>query len=107
VVLDKLNPHSPADFYEAFSPQQARYLTRKMEFHHTPEHSSWLTLAEVEIFVLTEHFLDRWLAGQAIVASEVGAWESKRNAIRATIDWRFTIPNARVKLKKSYPMGEV
>jgi len=50
--------------------------------------------------------LDRRLASQAIVASEVGAWESERNALRATIDWRFTIPNARDKLKKLYPVGE-
>jgi hypothetical protein len=106
VVLDNLNTHSPAAFYEAFSPQQARYLTKKLEFHYTPEHSSWLNMAEVEISVLTEHCLDRRLASQAIVASEVGAWESERNAVRATIDWRFTIPNARDKLKKLYPVGE-
>ena len=106
VVLDNLNTHSPAAFYEAFSPQQARYLTKKLEFHYTPEHSSWLNMAEVEISVLTEQCLDRRLASQAIVASEVGAWESERNAVRATIDWRFTIPNARDKLKKLYPVGE-
>ena len=51
VVLDNLNTHSPAAFYEAFSPQQARYLTKKLEFHHTSEHSSWLNMAEVEISV--------------------------------------------------------
>ena len=76
-----------------------RNLTKKLEFHYTPEHSSWLNMAEVEISVLTEQCLDRRLASQAIVASEVGAWESERNAVRATIDWRFTIPNARDKLK--------
>jgi len=106
VVLDNLNTHSPAAFYEAFSPQQARYLTKKLEFHYTPEHSSWLNMAEVEISVLPEQCLDRRLASQAIVASEVGTWESERNAVRATIDWRFTIPNARDKLKKLYPVGE-
>lgn len=106
VVLDNLNTHSPAAFYEAFSPQQARYLTKKLEFLYTPEHSSWLNMAEVEISVLTEQGLDRRLASQAIVASEVGAWEIERNAVRATIGWRFTIPNARDKLKKLYPVGE-
>lgn len=69
---DNLNTHSPAAFYEAFSPQQARYLTKKLEFHYTPEHSSWLNIAEVEISVLTEQCLDRRLASQAIVAIEVG-----------------------------------
>jgi len=63
-------------------------------------------MAEVEISVLTEQWLDRRLASQVIVASEVGAWESERNAFRATIDWRFTIPNTRNKLKKLYPVGE-
>jgi hypothetical protein len=106
LVLDNFNTHSPAAFYEAFSPQQARYLTKKLESHYTPEHSSWLNMAEVEISVLTEQCLDRGLASQAIVASEVGAWESERNAVRATIDWRFTIPNARDKLRKLYPVGE-
>jgi hypothetical protein len=102
VVLDNLNTHSPAAFSEAFSPQQARHLTKKLEFHYTPEHSSWLNpvlsevegMAEVEIAVLTEQCLDRRLGSQIIVANEVGAWDSERNAARATIDWRFTIPNA-------------
>ena len=64
-------------------------------------------MAEVEISVLTEQCLDRRLGSQGIVASEVGAWKSERNAARATIDWRFTIPNARDKLKKLYPVREV
>jgi hypothetical protein len=103
---DNLNTHSPAAFYEAFSPQQARYLTKKLEFHYTPEHSSWLNMAEVEISVLTEQCLDRRMCSQVIVANEIGAWESERNAARATIDWRFTIPKARDKLKKLYPVRE-
>ena len=81
-------------FCEAFSPQQARYLTKKLEFHYTPEHSSWLNpvlsevegMAEVEISILTEQCLDRRMGSQVIVANEIGAWESERNAARATID---------------------
>jgi hypothetical protein len=106
IVLDNLNTHSPAAFYEAFPPEQARQLTRKLEFHYTPEHSSWLNMAEVEISVLTQQCLDRRLGSQLIVKSEVGAWEGERNTARATIDWRFTIPNARDKLKKLYPVKE-
>jgi len=106
VVLDNLNTHSPAAFYEAFPPEQARQLTRKLEFHYTPEHSSWLNMAEVEISVLTVQCLDRRLGSETIVESEVGAWEVERNAARAMIDWRFTIPNARDKLKKLYPVRE-
>ena len=63
-------------------------------------------MAEVEISVLTEQCLDRRMGSQEIVAHEIGAWESERNATRATIDWRFTIPNARDKLKKLYPVRE-
>jgi hypothetical protein len=106
VVLDNLNTHSPAAFYEAFPPEQARQLTRKLEFHYTPEHSSWLNMAEVEISVLTQQCLDRRLGSEIIVESEVAAWEDERNAAQATIDWRFTIPNARDKLKKLYPVRE-
>ena len=94
VVLDNLNTHSPAAFYEAFLPQQAGYLTKKLEFHYTPEHSSWLYMAEVEISVLTEQCLDRRLGSKEIVANEVGAWESERNAARATIDWRQRISDS-------------
>jgi len=106
VVLDNLNTHSPAAFYEAFPPDQARHLTKKLEFHYTAEHSSWLNMAEVEIAVLTEQCLDRRLGRPVIVANEIRAWESERNAGWATIDWRFTIPNARDKLKKLYPVRE-
>jgi hypothetical protein len=106
VVLDNLNTHSPAAFYESFPPEQARRITRKLEFHYTPEHSSWLNMAEVEISVLTEQCLDRRLGTQEIVIREVGAWEAERNTTRATIDWRFTIPNARDKLRKLYPVRE-
>lgn len=104
VVLDNLNTHSPASFYETFPPEQARRLTKKLEFHYTPEHSSWLNMAEVEISVLTKQCLDRRLGSEKIVESEVSAWENERNAARATIDWRFSIPNARDKLKKLYPV---
>jgi len=106
VVLDNLNTHTPAAFYETFPPEQARRLTKKLEFHYTPEHSSWLNMAEVEISVLTEQCLDRRLGNQEIVTSEVGAWEVDRNNSKATIDWRFTIPNARDKLKRLYPVKD-
>ncbi len=107
VVLDNLNTHTPAAFYETFPPEQARRLTKKLEFHYTPEHSSWLNMAEVEISVLTGQCLDRRLGNQEIIAREVAAWEAERNNSKATIDWRFTIPNARDKLKRLYPVGEV
>ena len=106
VVLDNLNTHTPAAFYETFPPEQARQLTKKLEFHYTPEHSSWLNMAEVEISVLTEQCLDRRLGNQETVEKEVAAWEAERNSSKATIDWRFTIPNARDKLNRLYPMKD-
>jgi len=106
VVLDNLNTHTPAAFYETFPPAQARHLARKIEFHYTPEHSSWLNMAEVEISVLTEQCLDRRLESREVLAKEVAAWEAERNAAKATIDWRFTIPKARDKLKRLYPIKE-
>jgi DDE superfamily endonuclease len=106
VVLDNLNTHTPAAFYETFPPEQARRLTKQLEFHHTPEHSSWLNMAEVEISVLTQQCLDRRLGDQELVTREVAAWETQRNAVQAKIDWRFTIPNARDKLRRLYPVQE-
>jgi transposase len=104
VVLDNLNTHTPAALYERYPPEQARQLARKLEFHHTPRHSSWLNMAEVEISVLNGQCLDRRIGSREKLASEITAWEDKRNADKAMIDWRFTIPNARDKLKRLYPV---
>jgi hypothetical protein len=106
VVVDNLNTHSPAAFYEAYPAEQARRLARKLEFHYTPEHSSWLNMAEVEISVITKQCLDRRLGCREILTREVAAWQAERNAAQATIDWRFTIPNARDKLRTLYPVRE-
>lgn len=104
LVLDNLNTHTPASFYEAFAPNQARHLAQKFEFHYTPKHSSWLNMAEVEISVLYEQCLDRRLDTVTIVEREVAAWEAERNNRQASIDWRFTITKARDKLKHLYPV---
>jgi hypothetical protein len=103
LVCDNLNTHTPAAFYETFDPEQARHLTRMIEFHYTPKHSSWLNMAEVEISVLYEQCLDRRLGQVELVEREVLAWENERNTHQATIDWRFTIVKARDKLHRLYP----
>jgi hypothetical protein len=103
VVLDNLNTHSPAALYEVFEPQEARRIVRKVEFHYTPKHGSWLNMAEIEISVLDRQCLDRRLAEVSIVRSEVAAWETLRNDQRATVDWRFTSTKARYKLEFLYP----
>jgi len=103
VVLDNLNTHSPAALYEVFEPQEARRIVRKLEFHYTPKHGSWLNMAEIEISVLDRQCLDRRLDDIPIVRSEVQAWEALRNDQHATVDWRFTTTKARSKMQYLYP----
>lgn len=103
VVLDNLNTHSPAALYEVFEPQEARRIVRKLEFHYTPKHGSWLNMAEIEISVLDRQCLDRRLAEVPIVRSEILAWETFRNDQHATVDWRFTTTKARSKMHYLYP----
>ncbi len=103
LVLDNLNTHGPASFYEAFSPQEARRLVQRFEFHHTPVHGSWLNIAEIELSALDRQCLARRIPDHAALVQEVTAWEATRNAATSTIDWRFTTADARIKLKRLYP----
>ncbi len=103
LVMDNLNTHSPASLYEAFAPAEAKRLIDKLEIHHTPKHGSWLNMAEIELSVLSRTCLDRRIADVATLEAEVAAWEKRRNATAATVDWRFTSHDARIKLKRLYP----
>ena len=103
VVLDNLNTHTPASLYEAFSPAEAHRLTRKLEFHYTPKHGSWLNMAEIELSVLSRQCLARRLSDQDSVAGACAAWEADRNAGHTGITWRFTTDDARTKLCRLYP----
>lgn len=103
VVLDHLNTHKPAALYEAFMPAEARRLLTKLEFHYTPKHGSWLNMAEIELSVLQRQCLDRRIADEETLKREIAAWEEQRNTERATIDWRFSVTDAREKLKRLYP----
>ncbi len=102
-VLDNLNTHGPASFYEAFPPAEAHALARRFDFHHTPPHGSWLNIAEIELSALDRQCLDRRLPDRLALAVEVAAWTAARNATPVTIDWRFTTADARLKLKRLYP----
>jgi hypothetical protein len=103
VVLDNLNTHAPASLYEAFAPAEARRIAKKLEFHYTPKHGSWLNMAEAEIALVSRQALDQRLPDQEAVRRAVAAWERPRNDARATITWRFTVEDARRKLKRLYP----
>jgi hypothetical protein len=103
VVLDNLNTHKAASLYEAFAPEEARRIIKKLEFHYTPKHGSWLNMAEIELSVLQRQCLERRIADEATLIHEVAAWENVRNEAQATIDWRFSITEAREKLKRLYP----
>jgi len=107
IVLDNLNTHSIASLYEAFEPEQARRIARKIELHSTPKHGSWLNMAEIELSVLSRQCLDRRIADKATLDAEVSAWTEKRNAAGATVRWQFTTDDARVKLHRLYPSFQV
>ena len=103
VVLDNLNTHRPASFYEAFEPEEARRLLRRLEFHYTPKHGSWLNMAEIELSVLNGQCLNRRIGDAKKLEREVHAWEEARNADKSTIEWRFSCKDARRKMKHIYP----
>lgn len=103
LVMDNLNTHSPSSLYEAFCPGEAKRILNRLEIHYTPKHGSWLNMAEIELSVLGRQCLSRRIPDQPSLRSEIEAWETARNEKAATIDWRFTTEDARVKLKRLYP----
>jgi hypothetical protein len=103
LVMDNLNTHSTASLYEAFAPEEAQRLARRLEIHYTPKHGSWLNVAEIELSALNSQCLNRRIPTLGLMRKEVAAWEQDRNNRAATIDWRFTTADARIKLKRIYP----
>ena len=106
LVMDNLNTHSPGSFYEALAPEAAKALWNRFEFVYTPKHGSWLNMAEIELNVLIGQCLDRRIDNIGEMQAEVAAWERRRNNMNATINWQFTISDARIKLKRLYPTLE-
>src|SRR3712207_5871819 len=103
VVLDNLNTHGPASFYEAFPPAEAHRLTQRFAFHYTPTHGSWLNIAEIELSVLARQCLDTRLPDPETLAGEVATWTTDRNTASVRVDWHFTTADARIKLKRLSP----
>lgn len=103
LVMDNLNTHSIGSLYEAFEPEKALRLAKRLEIHHTPKHGSWLNIAEIELNVMTLQCLGRRIPSIDILNRELSAWEQQRNASLKSVIWHFAVPQARDKLKYLYP----
>ena len=103
VVLDNLNTHTPGALYEAFPPAEARRILRKLEFHYTPKHGSWLNMAEIEISILSRQVLKQRIGSVSRLMEATALWTQRRNDQQATIDWQFDVTKARTKLAHLYP----
>jgi hypothetical protein len=103
LVLDNLNTHGAHSLYERYGAATARRLAEKIEWHFTPKHGSWLNMAEIELSALSTQCLAERMGSQEHLETEVAAWEAARNAASVRVDWRFTMEEARNKLKRLYP----
>ena len=104
LVMDNLNTHTIGSLYKAFPAEEARLLRDKLEIHYTPKHGSWLNMAEIELNVLVNHGLSKRVPSLKQMIKEVSAWNKARNMAANKINWRFTTENARIKLKRLYPL---
>ena len=104
LVMDNLNTHTPSSLYEAFPPQEAKRLWDHLEIHSTPKHGSWLNVAELELSVLSRQCLGDRIPSRDQLARQAAAWERARNARGGKVDWHFTTQDARIKLKRLYPV---
>ncbi|MDH2357489.1 transposase [Bradyrhizobium sp. SSUT112] len=103
LVQDNLSTHSAGALYRTFPPAEARRILRRLEFHYTPKHASWLNMVEIEIGVLRGQCLDRRIADPKRLRREIAAWERSRNAARSRIKWMFTTDKVRAKMGRAYP----
>lgn len=103
IVMDNLSTHKLSALYEAFEPEEARRIIRRLEIHHTPKHASWLNMVEIEIGVLRGQCLDRRIDNIELLRSEISAWQTQRNKEKAKINWMFNVDKAREKMGRLYP----
>ena len=107
LVMDNLNTHRMSGLYEAFEPAEARRLIEKIEVVHTPRHGSRLDMAECELSVLEKQALGERVGDEAELRKRVSRWETNRNSRSRQIDWQFTTPDARIKLRRLYPQVQL
>jgi len=104
LVMDNLNTHTGASLYETFPPDEARRLLERLEIHYTPKHGSWLNIAEIELRILSGQCLNRRIPDIPTLEQEVTQWQNQRNVLKSKVDWQFSNENARIKLKRLYPI---
>jgi len=104
LVMDNLNTHDTASLYEAFEPAEARRLAEKLEIHYTPKHGSWLDMAEIELSILSRQCMNNYFERIEELARAIECWQDLRNNKKVGINWQFTTADARVKLRKLYPV---
>jgi len=103
IVLDNLSTHRAKNLYEVFPPNEARRILRRLEFHYTPKHASWLNMAEIEISALSRQCLARWIPDVTTLRRAIAKWKRRRDASGARIRWMFKVDDARRKLGATYP----
>jgi hypothetical protein len=104
LVMDNLNTHTVGALYETFSSEEAHRLRDRLEIHHTPKHGSWLNIAEIELSILSRQCLGQRISNPERLCRELAAWETQRNTGVRRIEWHFTTQNARIRLKRLYPV---
>ena len=104
MVVDNLNTHGPHALYETFPAEEAHRLANRFEWHFTPEHGSWLNVAECELSVMSRQCLNRRILDKTTLIKALTAWELARNTAESTINWQFTAADSRIKLRRLYPV---
>ena len=103
LVLDNLNTHRMASLYDTFPAAEARRIAKRLDFHHTPKHGSWLNMAEIEFSALTRACLKGRIPDEDALQRDISAYETQRNEAGTIINWRFTTKDARTKMRRLYP----
>ncbi len=103
LVCDNLNTHKGASLYKAFPPDEAKRILKKLEFHYTPKHGSWLNMAELMLSIYTRQCLDRRIKDKETLETETNAWLENRKIKNIKVDWQFTTEDARIRLQRLYP----
>jgi hypothetical protein len=104
LVVDNLNIHGPWSLFDAFSPEEANRIMHRIEWHFTPEHGSWLNMAEIELSALERQSLKQRFPDVATLAAQCKAWVDQRNQAQTKIHWQFTSKDARIRLRRLYPV---